>query len=450
MLDRSRVGEEVTPNTDPDAFSDFAPQGGGEVLPSPRPVGVVKLLAGVVLPLICFAMSFPERPDWQSGAPSAYAQLLLSHKESMPLYPFLLYNMTSMVLLFASPARFRENVLVRFGIFSGVLLAAEYWLIFQAAFDPSIVWQVLLSALAAILPWGIWQFLGLFGKYRLWIVGGASVILLVSAAASRVVFPVGVFVCLWCSTPWALASYVATSFHLIRGSNARLRFSLAQLLAAVSWFAAHCSAWRISFIWMLEEYSRLPTTQPERCFVCTAVANGHPRVVHGEDYLAPNGTAYRVNDQLRVLKAFELLLASFSPKGHLACRWIYDRLGPRFAAMLIHPLLADIGYFALKPVECLALICLRLAIPGEMGLIYTIYRRHSGGLGATRSGLCPSRLASAGLPGSATGGRRRRVLPSVGGGGSTRTPVASESREATNGSGLAAGGEGKGEGGGEF
>ena len=133
-------------------------------------------------------------------------------------------------------------------------------------------------------------------------------------------FPVVIIAGLWCSTPWALAAYVATSFQLIRGSETRFRFSLAQLLGFVSWFAAHCSAWRLSYVLMLEEYSRLPTTPPERCFVCTAVAGGHACVVRGEEYLAPSGAAYRVNNQMRVLKAFELLLASTGPRGHLACR----------------------------------------------------------------------------------------------------------------------------------
>ena len=84
--------------------------------------------------------------------------------------------------------------------------------------------------------------------------------------------------------------------------------------------------------------------------------SNRPRKICPSNSPFAQGVDAPLNDQLRVLKAFELLLASFSPKGHLACRWIYDRLGPRFAAMLIHPLLADIGYFALKPVECLALV----------------------------------------------------------------------------------------------
>ena len=337
----------------------------------PKPVGFVQLFAGVILPLICFAISYPMVPDWQSGRLDAYARLLLSHKASVPLYPFLLYCMICMTLLYVKPARFRGNAWVRFGIFSGVIVAAEYWVVFQAAADdqPAVEWAFI-SALAAIVPWGAWKILGLvFGRYRKAVTGVVAIALAVFCIAMP---GAPIFFCLWCSTPWALASYAATSYYLIRGSGSGLRFSLAQLLGFVTWFAAHCGAWRLSFLWMLEEYSRLPT-QPSGCFVCTAVAHGHPRVVRGEDYLARNGMVYRVNDQLRVLKAFELLLMSFSPKSHRACRWIYDRLGPRLAAKLVHPALADVGYFALKPFEWLALVCLGLAIRGKLGLVYRLY-----------------------------------------------------------------------------
>ena len=137
------MNQDSAPESVPDPSSNLPPQASGEASPSSKPVGLATLFAGVVLPLICFAISYPDRPDWQSGQPTAYAQLLLAHKESAPLYPFLLYCMTSMVLLFANPARFRENAWVRFGIFSGVLVAAEYWVLFQVAFGIPMIWQVL-------------------------------------------------------------------------------------------------------------------------------------------------------------------------------------------------------------------------------------------------------------------------------------------------------------------
>ena len=71
-----------------------------------------------------------------------------------------------------------------------------------------------------------------------------------------------------------------------------------------------------------------------------------------------------MNDQLRFLKGFELLLVSLSPRLRRMCRWIYDRVGPGLAATLVHPVLADLGYRVLKPAEWAARACLALAIPG--------------------------------------------------------------------------------------
>jgi hypothetical protein len=181
-----------------------------------------------------------------------------------------------------------------------------------------------------------------------------------------------IYICLWCSTPWALASYLFVAIGLVRGRpTPRFRFSLAQLAGLVSALAAHLAAWRISYIRMLDEYSRLPT-EPH-CFVCTAAAKGHTRVVHSEFWQAAGEATFRVNDQLRYLKAFELLLASVTPRAHRHCRWVYDRVGPRAAALLCHPLLADAGYLLLKPLEWFARVCLALAIPGRMGLVGRLY-----------------------------------------------------------------------------
>jgi hypothetical protein len=164
---------------------------------------------------------------------------------------------------------------------------------------------------------------------------------------------------------------------LVRGGGAaRFRFSLAQLFLVFGWLSLHLGAWRISFILMLREYAALPLSPPPQCFICAAVATGHPRVVRSEEYLDPNGTAFRVNDQLRFLKGFELLLASLSPRLHRLCRWVYDRVGPRLAATLWHPLLADLGYAILKPAEWAARVCLALVIPGELRLVRNIYRTH--------------------------------------------------------------------------
>jgi hypothetical protein len=208
-----------------------------------------------------------------------------------------------------------------------------------------------------------------FDKSDVWML---ILALLVSAAVC--LFSLALYVCLLCATPWAVASYTAMSVSLFRDGGAeRLRFTLGQLLGVVAWAAAWLGAWRGSFLWMLHEYSRLPTSPPPDCYVSTAAARGHPRLVHGRRRVSPHGDMHVVNAQMCTLKAAELLLASLSPGAHRACRWAYDRIGPTLASALVHPLLADAAYLALKPAEWLARAVLALLVPAQQDLIRRLY-----------------------------------------------------------------------------
>lgn len=228
-------------------------------LPSSWLIRGAWLFAGVVLPLVCFLISYPEGPSWQSGGLNAYAQLLLSRNPSLAQYPFLLFSMTCMVLLVLRPERFWNSTFVRLGIYAGVLVATEYWLVFQfACCDAAhIALPVIFSAVAVFVPWALGRILDVLvrksGYEMLWLIG------ILVAVPFLLFFWLVIFVCLWCSTPWALASYVAVAVYLVRGSGAaRFRFSLAQLLLAFGWLSLHLGAWRISFIVMLREYAALP------------------------------------------------------------------------------------------------------------------------------------------------------------------------------------------------
>jgi hypothetical protein len=342
----------------------------------PNMVAWALTFAGVVLPFICFLVGFPRRPEWQSGNLSDYAALLLSHKGSAPMYPFLLYCMTCLWLAVWRPSRFADQFWVRMGVYFGVLVAAEYWLLFQFALPGdggTVAGQTIVAAVGGLVAWAIWRF---------WASLGGSdhstldfVLRMILIGCGLLGSPWLALVSLWCATPWALAAYLVVAIGLLRQrGDSRLRFSLAQLFGLVGVLAAHLAAWRLSFTWMLEEYATLPTTAPAGCFVCTAAANGHAAVVHSQSWHMPDGTTCRVNDQLRTLKAFELLLVASSPGFHRRCRWAYDRVGPRAAALLCHPLLADAGYFLLKPPEWFARACLAVAIPGRMQLVRELYR----------------------------------------------------------------------------
>jgi hypothetical protein len=87
-----------------------------------------------------------------------------------------------------------------------------------------------------------------------------------------------------------------------------------------------------------------------------------------------DGRIWTVNDQLRTLKAFELMISMLSPAAHRALRSVYNRLGPRLAAALVHPLAADAAYLALKPLEWFARLALRVALGRHVALIARLYR----------------------------------------------------------------------------
>ena len=354
------------------------------------PLRAVFLFTGVVLPFLCFSIGYPEGPEWQSGAISDYAQLLLTHKPSIPLYPFLLYNMTSMTLVLVAPDRFGKNSLVRFGIYTGVPLAAGYWVVFQIATEmlfgespwhvfSGLLWRGFWSLLAVLVPVGIVLMLRpltrRFDKTLAWSLPMALMVL-----PLMFVWPLGLFVCLFCATPWAVASYTAVSVLLFRGGGAqRLRFTLAQLMGVVAWLAAWLGAWRGSFLWMLHEYSRLPMSPPDDCYVSTAAARGHRRLVRSREHVSRCGKVYLVNAQMRYLKAAELLLANLSPETHRGCRWAYDRIGPVLASALVHPVLADAAYLGLKPAEWLARVVLALVLPKRGELIRSLYDERGDG-----------------------------------------------------------------------
>ncbi len=357
-----------------------------------RPAAVALMFTGVVLPFICFAISFPSGPEWQSGNLYDYAQLLLAHKPASPLYPFLLYNMTCITLLVCNPGRFVKSFVVRLGVYTGVLLALQYSLVFVIALGDTgpeeLLTAGLCSLLAVVVPWAVgWLIVFLFRKFGavllilIALLTGLGVILvwvLTESEIDDVLVPM-VFIpcvlCLLCAAPWATAAYGAMAVYALRNSGVkRLRFSLGRLMGIVTWLAAFLGAWRTSVLLMFQEYAKLPTEPPEGCYVCTAAARGHRRLVGAEYHATASGRVYRVTGQMRYLKAAELLLAALSPPAHRLCRRAYDLIGPPLAAALVHPLLADAAYLSLKPAEWLCRAGLGLLLPGHRELIRKIYR----------------------------------------------------------------------------
>jgi hypothetical protein len=298
----------------------------------------------MLVPVICFIFGYPEHPDWQSGEIAAYAQMFLSHTGSMAFYPLLFYNVVSMGLLIYHADRFVQNAFVRFGIYSGVVVALGFFGLFSATAPRGAVSFIFWACVCTILPGILFYYSAKNTKVAALAIGLICLFF--------VIFPIAIFASLMFSTPWAVASYATMSYLIIRHRKEKgLQFSLAQLLGTVTWFGGYCAAWRVAYLMVLEEYSKLPTAAPQGCYLCTAAARGHRRFVRSEDFISADGRICRVNDQLRRFKAFELFLIAVFPSLHRLCRSIYDCIGPVLARTIACSLFADFAYVALKPFE---------------------------------------------------------------------------------------------------
>lgn len=129
-----------------------------------------------------------------------------------------------------------------------------------------------------------------------------------------------------------------------------------QGIAVRAWFAALAVSVLAKIPFAMKFFASLPVEAPAGygdCFVVSAAAKGHAGFVRSR-YDPARGR--NVNDQLLVLQQFEARLAADHPVFHRRLRWLYNRLGPRIAAGVRSPFVADLVYLLLKPVEWLARI----------------------------------------------------------------------------------------------
>ena len=315
--------------------------------------------ASVIVPLQCVVCglmnmsSFTRR--WQSGDIRDYAEILLS-RPTIPFWPLLIYSMVCLVLLLVDFNRWSARLAVRCGIYSGVLLAAQYFLVVGVALnglslDRISAWGATTFFAAIAVTVALVLFGGLAitpGRNRKWINVAVGVLL----AGLGMTPPLFIFV-LFFGAAWTTGAYLLMTWWLLRrprtGSG---QFELRQLFGVFGWVAAYCAAWRASYAWMLADYAKLPTDAPG-CYIATAAARGHRRFVASQPVRTAAGQSFLANDQLRYFKAAELALICAAPGIHRAVRAAYDRLGIPLARHLRHLWMADVAYLSLKPAEWL-------------------------------------------------------------------------------------------------
>lgn len=328
-------------------------------------------LGGIVLPVFCWSMSFSNIPphlEWQSGRWRDWAGLFLQGQVSWPLFPLLGYSIVCPALLLVRREYFARFFLVRFGIYTALPQTMVFGIVMVVGATISLVTAVAVVVIAGMAV-GLWWLTRRAGWIVPGILAGVAVLTVLAGLGLMLTAKVYVVDTLFLlmfgglsGGPYAaLLSYTLMSIWLWRqpqGTGAsRVRIAASSGI----WIGAQVAGWSLAVIRAMEVYARLPKTPPSHCYVATAAARGHRRFVGSTKHMiADEGTEMWINPQLRVLKCGEIALQTLWPRGHAACRRVYDTVGPWLARRLTHPLLADAAYLALKPAEWLTRAGLRV------------------------------------------------------------------------------------------
>ncbi len=338
-----------------------------------------------LLTLAAFTVIVILKPEWQDGKFSSYVALMLSPEASWIFAPLLGYSVLSLLFLLAAPLKWAPVFWVRLGIYTGVLLALQFTALALLALEATF-WLALLVWVAPLAAWPIlrwiakkigaqWTVLGVLLLAALFYFG----YLLVEAINARSFPPAHAF-----STPflfligfliasapfWSLLILGAASYRLLK--HYETRFTLLRGVGLLAWLGGFAATWSLSILRTLQLYSQLPT-QPPDCYIATAAANGHPRLVGSREVTLPNGARMRINAQLQRLKCAELALKAVSPRLHKILRVAYDTLGRPLARRMTNPFVADAAYLLLKPFEWLAMLILYKLVPETRKLTNKIF-----------------------------------------------------------------------------
>lgn len=328
----------------------------------------------VAAPIFNFSLIELLKPEWQDGRFTSYLYLFLLPEASWGFFPLLVYAVLSYLLLLWDSEQFADSIIIRLGIYGGTLLALQYSILsFMTTFSPSpVVLAVLLAYFAPlILPklysWLRPQWDKLFKWNRF--VAIAIPLIVIALMLWGFFFVLAIF---GIASPfWSFLVALQTSRWLLKYYETK--FSFAQGFGIFAWLSAYAFALRFNILKMFELYNALPT-EPPNCYIATAAANGHPNFVGSQEMTLANGKSMRVNRQLQRLKALEIVLMGVSAPSHRMMRRVYDVLGKRLAKHIQNPILADIAYLILIPVELVSFFVLKSIIPEIQTLTERLYR----------------------------------------------------------------------------
>jgi hypothetical protein len=355
-------------------------QESSNLTPFPKPWWGKLLVSLLVTAIPTFSFFAVEliKPEWQSGRLSDYVILFLFPEASLLFFPLLAYSIICYLLLLHAPARYSPSFLIRFGVYSGVLLSLHYSIVIFLYFIDLMVFTFLLAWILPVVFLWIYRWARTKWEARLihkTMIAFAIGAYLVSAVVMRDLgapFFLVLIVLIMAAPFWSLLLAVQATVWLYKNHESLLTFPRGAGFA--TWIIAYIAALRFDILKMYELYDALPPTPPD-CYIATAAARGHPRFVHAWTVQRADGKFMQVNIQLQRLKCAELALLAVNPRLHEILRRIYDKVGKMLAHYIQHPYLADLAYLLLKPWEWLARLVLRFVVPGIDSISTKMYTK---------------------------------------------------------------------------
>lgn len=328
----------------------------------------------VAAPIFNFSLIELMKPEWQDGRFTSYLYLFLLPEASWGLFPLLAYAILSYLLLLWDSEQFADSIIIRLGIYGGTLLALQYSILsFLATFSlsPALLAVILSYSAPLLMPklyaWLKPQLDNFFKRYRLAMI--IIILIIIALVLWGFFFVLAIF---GIASPfWSFLVAFQASRWLLK--HYETKFSFAKGFGVVAWLSAYAFALRFNILKMFELYNALPT-EPPNCYIATAAAKGHPHIVCSQEVTLTNGKTMRVNRQLQKLKAVEIALMGVTGTGHRMMRRLYDVIGKRLAERIQNPLLADIAYLILIPVEFVLFFVLKLIVPEIQTLSERLYR----------------------------------------------------------------------------
>jgi hypothetical protein len=320
----------------------------------------------IVLPTFSFWIVPAIKPEWQSGDLQDYVALLLDPKASLFFLFLIAYSVVCYILLLINAGLFSSSFLVRFGIYTGVLLALHFSMV--------LLLYLLNSTFSygILLVWFLPLYFPRFYRFALekWVRRYVSkwALLIIFIAYGIFTFfyndallPIFLaFLAIVASAPfWCFLIAAQAAIWLLQ--NRETGISLLSGFGVTAWVVGYIAAWRYDILKTYEMYSALPLVPPD-CYIATVAAQGHSGFVGSYTVQLASGKSMQVNRQLQIFKCAELALLVVAPRGHKIFRSKYDLVGKPLARRIQHPLLADLAYLLLKPFEWVAKFVLRLII----------------------------------------------------------------------------------------